>query len=119
MGAVTQASHNDIYREIGAASQQIEALEVRADNHDAMLERLQVGVNENGVTANAVLAALAEMRADVAAIKAKVLAYDILKGNIRWAAATAVTIITAWFASFWAFTGGKIVAFFSGPGVAP
>ncbi len=102
-----QVSHNDIYRELGAASQQIEDLESRSETHDHKLEEC---VN----TLKAVVDRLASIEKTLDEIKVKVLAYDILKSNIRVATATAVGLITAGFGAVWAVFGDRILAFFRG-----
>ena len=105
-----QASHNDIMREVGAMSQQVENLEIRADRHDERFAAIQAKVDDNGrLTADAINL-LKELREDTAAIKAKVLAYDLLKARVIGAAMAAAV---AW-AAFWTLTGGKITAFFNG-----
>lgn len=108
-----QKTHNEIYREIGRSFQQIENLEVRADGHDQRLMNIETVVNASSVLAHAADARLARIEETLDAIKAKVLAYDILKSNIRWAFITGTTIIGAWFASFWTLSGGRIVEFFN------
>ena len=112
-----QASHNDIMREVGATSQQVENLEVRADRHDDRLDAIQAKVDDNGRLTSATLDLLQEMREDIAAIKAKVLAYDLLKARIIGGVSVAVTLGGAFLAAMWWALGEKVAHFFKGPAV--
>lgn len=103
-----QRSHNDIYREIGANSQQIENLELRADDHDRQLGEIKSRVDSNGVMTVDALTIQRQMAVDIAAIKAKVMAYDMMRERlIGWLAGWAVGIGALWF-----LIKDKIGAFF-------
>jgi hypothetical protein len=111
----TQPTHADIYREVGAVSQQVENLEVRAEAHSERIRAVEDAVKANGHTSHTVLEVLSELRADVAEIKAKVLAYDLLKARVLGGISVAVVAISAAFAAFWWAVGDKIAHFVRGP----
>lgn len=112
-----QASHNDIMREVGATSQQVENLEVRADRTDDRLTAIQAKVDANGALTAEAFSLLKEMRDDIAAIKAKVLAYDLLKARVIGGVSVAITLGSAFIAALWWALGERIAHLFKGPTV--
>ncbi len=112
---MTQPTHADIYREVGAVSQQVENLEVRAEAHSERIRAVEDAVKANGHTSHTVLEVLAELRADIAEIKAKVMAYDLLKARVLAGVSVAVVTIGAAFAAFWWAVGDRIAHLIKGP----
>lgn len=110
-----QASHNDIMREVGATSQQVENLEIRADRTDDRLGAIQAKVDDNGRLTAEAFDLLKEIRDDITAIKAKVLAYDLLKARIIGGVSVAVTLGGAFVAALWWAVGDRIAHLLKGP----
>jgi hypothetical protein len=112
---MTQPTHADIYREVGAVSQQVENLEVRAEAHSERIRAMEDAVKANAHAAHTMLEVLAELRADIAEIKAKVMAYDLLKARVLAGVSVAVVTIGAAFAAFWWAVGDRIAHLIKGP----
>jgi chromosome segregation ATPase len=110
-----QPTHADIYREVGAVSQQVENLEVRAEAHSERIRAMEDAVKANAHAAHTMLEVLAELRADIAEIKAKVMAYDLLKARLIAGASAAAVAISVAFAAFWWLIGDKISHLIKGP----
>jgi hypothetical protein len=123
---VTQPTHAElkddikkVYIELGATSQQIENLEVRASGHDDRLQVIQAQVDHNARMSEAVLHALNEMREDIAAIKDKVFAWEMFKARVIWVTSTIAGAFSVAAAFLWWLVGDKVAHFFKGAPPSP
>lgn len=123
---MTQPTHAElredirgVYVEIGAASQQIENLEVRASGHDDRLQVIQAQVDHNARIAEAVLHALNEIREDIAHIKQKIFAWEMFKARVIWVVSTIAAAVSVAAAFLWWLVGDKVAHFFKGAPPAP
>lgn len=106
-----QATHNDIIRELAAASQQIEHLEVRMDKCEVAIQTVHDTVTRNGAMTADALELQREMRADIAAIRDKLMAMDLLRARIVGAFAAGSVALAA----LWWLVRDRVTLFFLGP----
>lgn len=116
---MSQATHNDIIRELGATSQQIENLEVRASGHDDRLQVIQTQVDHNTQVTEAVLNALNEIREDIAAIKQKVFAWEMFKARVIWVTSTVFAAVSVAGAIIWWLVSDRVAPILKGAPPTP